>query len=222
MKNTIEKNSKNNIIKKILLLLDDIIYYIILIPLSIVAILVVYQSIRYPDKIPDIFGYKLFMVLDPYMDDSAKFGDLAITKNVNPNDIEVNNVIAFRNETNTVTMHRVLKITEEYDEDYQEKGLFFTMDISKNESTDAKYISEKKLEGKLKYSIPKIGLILMIIQEPLVTAIIIIFILIIGLIIYYIAQQLDMRDMRLMELEKKEEQEKSEITTDNEKEKVIK
>ena len=40
--------------------IGDVIYLIIIIPLLIITLMVIYQSITKPDKVPDIFGYKLF------------------------------------------------------------------------------------------------------------------------------------------------------------------
>lgn len=213
-----------NIVKRIIHIIEDIVYYAFLIPLTLAALIVVYQTIRYPDRIPDVFGYKIFMIMDEYMDDSVKFGDLVFTKNIATEKINIGDIIAFRNGQNTVTIHRVIDISEDKNSDTDENTKMFTMNTLENETLDTKYVSSDKIEGKLVHTIPKIGLIIMIIQDPLITVSIILVILIIGLIIYYIAQELDMRDIRLMELKKQEEQTKSEIATNSEKkeEKAIK
>ena len=78
------------VIKNLKKLVEHLIYILILIPLIIVTIDVSYQVIFYPDKIPDIFGYKFFIIFDQYMDSSLKYGDLAITYNKQPEEIKTN------------------------------------------------------------------------------------------------------------------------------------
>jgi len=48
----------------------------VLVPLTLIALSIVFQLFVYPGKIPNIFGYKVFMVFDEYMDETVKFGDL--------------------------------------------------------------------------------------------------------------------------------------------------
>lgn len=195
---------KSNILKNIIQILEAMIDYLVLIPLTIISIIVVYQTIVNPNKVPDVFGYKMFMIMDENMDESVKFGDLVITKNIDVQKINIGDVVAFRNGQNTITIHKVIEISE--DHSTEENTINFTMKTSENEVIEGKYVSGDKIEGKVTNIISKLGLIIMIIQEPLVTFIIIIFILIVGLIIYYIAQELDLRDIRLKEeMSKKED-----------------
>ena len=94
-------------------LLEDIIFYTIIIPIIIVSIIIIWQKIVTPDKIPDILGYKMFIVLDENMDQETEYGDLVFTHNVDTNDLKLNDLIAFRNNTNKVTIHRIINITED-------------------------------------------------------------------------------------------------------------
>lgn len=212
MKKNLEQ--EQSMISKVWNILENIIYYIILIPLVIVTLMIVYQQIVFPDKIPDIFGWKIFIIMDEYMDDSVRYADLVFTKNIEPENLKVNDVIAFRNATNTVTIHKILEIDEEekIDETTQEERLVrsFKMKTLKNETSDTKVVNDSKVEGILKHKIPKVGLIILLMQEPLVLVVILCVILIIGLIALYIAQRLDEKDKRLEELNKKEENKSSE------------
>ena len=155
-----ERNIKKNNISKIFNIFENIIYYAILIPLVIVTLMIVYQQIVFPDKIPHIFGWKLFIIMDEYMDDSIEFADLVFTKNIEPKDLKVNDVMAFRNATNTVTIHKILEIEEEekIDEITQEERLVrtFKMKTLKNETNDTREVPDSKVEGILKHRIPKV------------------------------------------------------------------
>ena len=68
---------KNNFRKSI----GDVIFILVFIPLAIASIRIVYQKFFEPEKIPDIFGYKMFVVFDDSMDESLEYGDLVITFN---------------------------------------------------------------------------------------------------------------------------------------------
>ena len=179
----------------ILLVIEDIIFYLILI---------LFQVITQPDKIPDVFGYKMFMVLDGNMDTSIEYGDLVFTHNIEANKLKENNVIAFRNKTNKVTIHRIADINGKDDD------IYFTMITASNEVGDTKFVKGEQVEGLLIHRIPKIGLIILIIQEPPVMVLIVCIVLIIGLIAYYISQELDKRDAEKLESMKNENQEEKE------------
>lgn len=180
--------------KNIFDILLDIIYLIFIIPLLIITLMIVYQSIRYPDKVPDIFGYKLFIILDEKMEETLEYGDLIFTYNINVDELKVGNIVAFRNLANTVTVHRIEEITKT-----EEGSKLFMMKTQENEAFDTKSAKEEKIEGILTKRIPKIGMLIMILQEPLVMLVIIIIISIIGLIAYCIAAKLDEHDIKKAE-----------------------
>ena len=110
MKNYLSKN--NRIIKEIVIKVKEkigktistVIYIFILLPLIIALVRIAYQKVFYPEMIPDIFGYKMFVIFDENMDESLKYGDLVITYNKNLNDIKNSELIAYRNNFNTVTI----------------------------------------------------------------------------------------------------------------------
>lgn len=171
-------------------LLEDIIFYVIIIPLILISITIIWQRLTEPDKIPDILGYKMFVVLDGDMDQAIEYGDLIFTHNIAPENLEKSNLIAFRNNTNKVTIHRIIKITED------DIGRQFEMQNSVNEVGDTKCVKENQVEGLIIHRIPNIGIILYKIQEPYIILILIGIVLLIGIVAYYIAGRLDKRDMK--------------------------
>lgn len=203
----LENNSKKSFLRRIGNFFDNILYFFILFPLSIICVSVIFQVIRYPNEIPNIFGYKLFMILEEGMDSNVDFGDLAFTKNIKPDILNVNDVIAFRNGMNTVTIHGIKEIDENFGQDdktkEERKIRTFTFYSAINETHDTKSAKDSKVEGLLVHRIPKLGLIIYIIQQPLIIVGIICIILIFGVIAYYIAQRLDLRDEKLAELQEK-------------------
>ena len=131
----------------------------------------------------------MFIVLDENMDQETEYGDLVFTHNVDTNDLKLNDLIAFRNNTNKVTIHRIINITED------NIGKQFEMQNSRNEVGDTKYVRDTQVEGIIIYRIPYIGIIIYSIQKPHVILTLIGIVLLIGLIAYYIASRLDKRDM---------------------------
>lgn len=193
---------------KIKIIVENIVFYAILIPLLFVTLMVVYQSIFIPDEIPNVFGYKVFIILDEYMDETVKFGDLAITHNIEPNTLKNSDVIAFRNGVNTVTIHKITDIKEEKMLDIKTNEYYdtrvFTMQTLKNETSDTKHVKSESVEGILVHKIPKIGAIIYVIQKPINIIIICSIIVAIGTIAYFIAKRLDEKELK--ELEAKQSQ----------------
>jgi len=205
----IKEETKSIKIKNII---KNVLCVCILVPLIFITLNVVWQAITKPNKIPDIFGYKIFMVLDKNMDDSINYGDLVFAKNINTDELKINDLMAFRNSGNGVTIHRINKIenNEVYNKDSNKKNIekTFIMKALENETDDTKFVPQEKVEGLLVYKIPKLGSIIFFIQQPLVMFVIFCTILIIGLICIHIAGKLDERDRIKLELELKNKNEK--------------
>lgn len=195
-KQEILENSKTPV--KIRKIISDIIYICIIVPLIAIDIYITFQLIFEPDKIPDVFGYKMFIVLDESMDESIEYGDLVFTKNVCTNDLKTNDFIAFRNTMDTVTLHKIIHVSEKIEVDNTINDIrtvkTFEMKALENETNDTKYVKDNRVEGIVINKIPKIGAIIYYIQEPIITTIICVIIILIGIVADYIAKKLDERD----------------------------
>lgn len=193
------KEKRKKLKHTILETIEKIAYIIVLIPLSIITILIAWQLIFYPEKIPDIFGYKIFMIFDEYMDESVRYGDLVFTKNINPEVLKPNQVVAFRNGSNTVTIHKIVDI-ETKEENYKTVRNF-TMNTLPNETVDTKFVKDSRIEGILVHRIPKLGAIIFFLQQPIVVLVVELSLLFIGLVWIYIAGKLDERDLQKIKAE---------------------
>lgn len=192
--------------KKILDVIDTIIYYLILIPLAIITITVVYKGIKYPDRIPDVFGYKMFIVLDSNMHKEVKYGDLLFTKMKNAEELEKKDIIAVRTNREKVILQDVIEVNKKTNDEYE---------IVINDD-ELPTITQDKVEGEVINRIPKIGAFLFFIQNPLTLLIIALVIIAIGTVQYLIARKLDLRDMK--KLEELAEKEKEKLEEENKKE----
>ena len=167
MKN--KKISIGNILK--------IIFLIITIPLIIAAGIIIFKANRYPDKIPDIFGIKPMIVLSGSMETEIYTGDVAFVKEVNPNELKKQDIIAFRNEQNKVTTHRIVDIIEKDGE------RFFRTKGDNNNTEDINLVSTKSVEGLYFARISGLGNFLMFMQQPTGLIVTLLFILVVGLVI---------------------------------------
>ncbi len=183
---SILKTKLNQMLKTLL----DGLYWVLLIILTVVTISLVFQQIMHPDKIPHVFGYKIFIIMDEYMTDELKKGDLAITKNIDKEVYQTQDSMAFRNRAGFVTIHQIQDIFERNDQ------LYFQMKALESETTDTKYVNESNIEGKLVKRIPLVGLILLYVQMPQVMAGVILFIMLCGAVALKIARHLDERDFK--------------------------
>ena len=178
-----EEKKEENQIKRIIYLIGTIIYYIIVIPLAIVTIMIVYQSIRYPEKIPNIFGYKMFMVLNTYVDDPILYGDLIFSKNTNVDNLRKKDVIVFRTDKSTIiSFSKIIDINKTSNSSTK-------IDLLKTKNNDVESINDSEVEGLVVCQVHKIGLIFAYLQEPFGLLSVESIILIIGLIYYYIVQE---------------------------------
>lgn len=101
-------------------LIFKIVFLIIVIPIILMSIIVMIKANKYPDKIPDIFGYKPMIVLSGSMETAIYTGDLVFVKIVDTDKLNVGDVIAFRNEVDTVTTHRIINIVDKNGKRYFE------------------------------------------------------------------------------------------------------
>lgn len=91
----------------------------ILITVSIIILIfssiIIIKKCLYPDRVPDVFGIKPFIVLTGSMSPLIDSGDLVIVNNVEIEELKEGDIIAFRctTEENAVILHRILKITKE-------------------------------------------------------------------------------------------------------------
>ena len=166
-----------------------IIFFIIAIPLLIIACTIMYKANKYPDKIPDVFGIKPMIVLSGSMETSIYTGDLVFVKMVDTDTLKENDIIAFRNEENKVTTHRIIEIIEENGETlYRTKG-------DNNRSEDANLVKTADVEGRYFCRIAGLGNFLMFMQQPIGLAVVLLIILVVGLICLHIMNKVEEKNI---------------------------
>lgn len=167
---------KNNIVATII----KFIFYTVATIFLLVAGTIVYKAYRYPDRVPDIFGIKPMIVLSGSMETSIYTGDLVFTKMVDTSTLKVDDIIAFRNENDKVTTHRIIEIVNDNGiKKFKTKG-------DNNNTEDANLVALDDVEGIYIGRIPKVGNFLLFMQKPIGLIVVLLIILVIGLLWLYL------------------------------------
>lgn len=168
--------------KKLIYVIEDFIYYIIIGLFILVILMLSIQKLSHPERIPNFFGYKTFIVLGANMTDEIQYGDLVVTHNVKKDNLKKDDIIAFRHLDDIVG---VTKITNIDNDNIEVLGL---------DKKNTILIKGDNVEGILAKRIPKVGLIFFYMQEPAILLLAIVMVMLLGLIFYYVAQELDKID----------------------------
>lgn len=142
--------------KKIL----SIVVLIALLPVLVVNLVILINSIRNPEEIPSFCGWKPFIVLSGSMETEIFPGDLVIVKEVDADTLKKDDIVAFQ-EDNIVITHRIIDIVEVNGEKrYITKG-------DNNNTKDNGFVVEKQIEGLYQFKISGLGNLAVFIQTPI-------------------------------------------------------
>ena len=193
----------------------------VIVILSIILILnlsIMIQSKIHPDQVPSIFGYKPFVVTSGSMESSINIGDLVFVKNVNYDDLKVNDIIAFKGKDDIVTTHRIIEEVEVDNEKcFKTKG-------DNNNTVDEEVVCKDGVEGIYSGKIAKVGDFILFIQKPLGFIVMMLSILIVCILIYFVSNRnvnkLDEEELKEFEEFKKAKREKQEQEENKVKEEI--
>ncbi len=199
--------------KKILKIIGTIII-VVLTLLLLFDVIIVIKSKTNPDKVPGILGYKPFIVMSGSMMSKIEIGDLVFVKETDATTLKENDIIAFKDEENLVTTHRIINVINENGEiSFETKG-------DSNNVKDEKRVYPKDIEGIYIFKIEKLGKFILFLQEPQGFSIMMLAILIIGAVLFIRDNQKDNKEKKILDEEylkefeefkrKKEEEKKNE------------
>lgn len=163
---------------------------VILLPILIINMLIIYRANKNPNEIPGIFGYKPLIVMSGSMETSIYTGDLIFTRDVDPNTLKVGDVIAFREDNDFVTTHRIIDIKNVDGKKY------FATKGDNNNTADKQLVALDKVEGIYISRIPGLGNALVFLQKPIGLVTVLAVILIFGLIIFSVSGSLSSKEMQ--------------------------
>lgn len=152
-----EKEKRARKTGRIITSVIGILICIILIPLLVMNITIIVKSYINPDEVPDFFGIKPFIVLTGSMEDTIGGGDLVITKETDPETLEVGDIISY-SIGNSVVTHRIVEMTE-----VEGKPAFITKGDANN-TEDEEPVTYDQVEGIYIFSLAGLGNIAMFMQ----------------------------------------------------------
>ena len=190
--NTEKKGNKIGLIIKIL-------FFLIAFVILLISGTILYKAYKYPDKIPDVLGYKPMIVLSGSMETAIHTGDLAFVKIVDTTTLKKDDVIAFRNENNTVTTHRIIEIV------FENGKQFFRTKGDANNTEDVNLVKMEDVEGIYVGRLPGVGNFLMFMQKPIGLFVVLLVILVIGLIWLYIVNKKEEKEYRKIDEQDRKE-----------------
>lgn len=176
MENSLVVLKRKSLINQIIDLCLIIVTLIAVLILTICMIIIVKKIIN-PDKVPDVLGIKPFIVLTGSMEPTVRIGDMAIIKEINPENLKVGDIIAFRNtEEKTITLHRITEI------DRSETNVTFRTKGDNNQAEDKASVRFSEVEGVFFKKVSGLGKVAMFIRTPLGVTCSILFIVMIFLV----------------------------------------
>ena len=174
-----KKNSTKGVVRKISTIIG-ILLCVVLIPILVINLTIVVKSYVYPDRVPDFFGLKLFIVETDSMKPAILGGDLVVTKSVDPAKLVVGDIISFRADATAdaaVVTHRIVEIIDDGD------SRSFVTKGDGNDANDGDPFDADLVESIYLFRIGKIGNLAMFIRTP-VGMLIFVGIPVFGFIIY--------------------------------------
>lgn len=147
----------------------SVILYIILIPIIIFNFTLIIKSFINPDKTPDLFGYKSFVIVSGSMEPTIMKGDAIFVKEVPEAEIKINDIISFTADTQSRTnvTHRIVGIIQENGiRKYITKG-------DNNNTEDKESVVYEQIEGKYQFKINQFGIVTNILKSKITLVVII-------------------------------------------------
>jgi len=135
--------------------------------IAIVILLIIYigvtvfQSSKNPGSLPSFFGYTPLTVLSNSMQPHLQSGDLVFIKKAEFKDVEVNDVITFKESDTKFITHRVIDVKE------QNGQAGFVTKGDNNNVEDSMIVMKDHLVGKQVALIPKLGYVSNFASGPL-------------------------------------------------------
>ncbi len=108
--------------------------------------------------IPKLMGYEEMAVLTGSMEPNYPVGSLIFVKEIDPDQLEVGDVITYRLDSDTVVTHRIVEIDKE--------AQTVTTKGDANSSNDGSPVPYSEIVGKAHFKIPYLGYVSMNIKTP--------------------------------------------------------
>merc|ERR1711879_1026460 len=146
-------------------------YYIVVILLVAYVLMMAFK----PDQLMDYIGFRTFIISSDSMDPVLEVNDLVVIKHVEPEELEVGDIITFKTYLSEIgqygyVTHYLVALDEVNGETvYITQGERHYSDLTDTfypADGERIYITDDLIEGRLFFSIPKLGYVRYLITEP--------------------------------------------------------
>lgn len=164
-----DKTRNKSTLKKVLSIIGKLLIWAIII-ISVTILVRVLVLKKY-----DILGYRFYIIMSGSMEPTINTRDGIITKEIKE-EPQKGDIIAFEN-SKSVTVHRIVAIDNENGETlYQTKG-------DNNNTVDATKVKLSEIKGKVVFTIPNIGDVVLFVKSHIIIFVYIIAFIIIVLLV---------------------------------------
>ena len=156
--------------KKVGMIFKGLLYFIMIL-IILINFILISQWIFKPNEVPNIFGYKPYIVMNDSNQTNMKFGEFVLAKKVDS--IRKDDIVLVKKEVTKATSYNV-------------NGIKNGMLELENDTKDFVYLSENSIEGKVVLKINFLGEIFLLLQNPIVIIFLICISVLLGICIYRI------------------------------------
>ena len=181
-------------------------FYIGIVLLFLYSLLGAICMLETSNKVPSVFGYKIFSIISESMNPELEIDDVVVIKECSEDELKKGDIVSFE-ENGTIITHRIERI--EKDEQTQKK-LYVTKG-DQNEIEDDSKVSFEQIEGKYAFKISGLGKVIGVLKNQ--TWLILIFAIILLILGY---------NTRMNQKREKRRKERSKYERELQKQKVIK
>jgi len=168
--------------KKIFSVIGSIIFYLALIA---TVLGVAFFGLQEPAAPPRVLaGHSMMTVLSRSMEPTLPVRSLVVARTVDPNQLEIDDVITYVRQNNTTVTHRIIEIIENY-QNTGERGFRLQGDNS-NSVPDRSVVRAENVIGEIIFSNLFLGLVVFFVQRNIV--LIVIFI-VLGIALFYVIKK---------------------------------
>ena len=152
------EEDKNIKLRKTFRMIYKVISYSLIVILMIIAsfFIVYFISGKLAEKSGKNPPFGLYTIISPSMTTNIEVYDVVFVKNVDPKDLEINDIITFYSTNSffggTPITHRIVEIL-----DVPSKGTMFRVKGDANERADDEKVLPNNIIGKVMFKIPKLG-----------------------------------------------------------------
>ncbi len=152
------EENKNIKLRKTFRMIYKVISYSLIVILMIIAsfFIVYFISGKLAEKSGKNPPFGLYTIISPSMTPNIEVYDVVFVKNVDPKDLEINDIITFYSTNSffggTPITHRIVEIL-----DVPSKGTMFRVKGDANERADDEKVLPNNIIGKVMFKIPKLG-----------------------------------------------------------------